>query len=67
MRKLPGQPVQQARAGAAWLMRWRILARSNARAFTTSLLEVREGGGCDGPTPTTADVVGEYRYVGTVA
>ena len=34
---------------------------------STSLLEVRAGGGCDGPTPTTADVVGEYRYVGAVA
>ena len=63
------QPVpQQARARAAWLMRWRaILACSSARAFATSLLEVRAGGGCDGPTPTTADVVGEYRYVGAVA
>ena len=58
------EPVpQQARARAAWLMRWRAIFR----AFATSLLEVRAGGGCDGPTPTTADVVGEFRYVGAVA
>ena len=44
------EPVpQQARARAAWLMRWRaILACSSAWAFATSLLEVRAGGGCDG-------------------
>ena len=40
------EPVpQQARARAARLMRWRaILACSSARAFATSLLEVRTGG-----------------------
>ena len=58
--KARSEPVpQQARARGAWLVRWRaILACSSARAFKSSLLEVREGGGCDGPTPTTADVVG---------
>ena len=67
--KARSEPVpQQARARAAWLVRWRtILACSSARAFASSLLEVRAAGGCDGPTPTTADVVGEFRYVGAVA
>ena len=67
--KALSEPVpQQARARTVWLMRWRtILACSSARAFASSLLEVRAGGGCDGPTPTTADVVGEFRYVGAVA
>ena len=63
------EPVpQQAHARAAWLMRWRaILACSSARAFGMSLLEVRAGGGCDGPTPTTADVAGEYRNIWAMA
>ena len=52
---------QQARARAAWLLRWRtMLAWSSARALAQSLMEVRPSGGCDGPTPTHAKVVSEH-------
>ena len=39
------------------------MACSSARAFSQSLLEARGGGGCDGPTPSTAEVVGEHRFL----
>ena len=63
------KPVpQQARARQRWLMRWRaLLAYSSARVLATLLLEVRAGGGCDGPSLTTANVVGEHRHVRAVA
>ena len=41
-----------------------IMACSSARAFASSLLEARGSGGCDGPTPSTAEVVGEHRHLG---
>ena len=55
----------QSRARAACLRRWMtILACSSARAFASSLLEARGSGGCGGPTPSTAEVVGEHRHLG---
>ena len=58
---------QQARAKAAWLLRWRtILACSGARALAQSLMEVRPSGRCDGPTPTHAEVVSEHRHVNMI-
>ena len=39
-----------------------MLACSGARALALSLMEVRAAVGHDGPTPSTAEVVGEARY-----
>ena len=41
-----------------------ILACASARAFALSLLEGRTAHGCDGPTPTTAEVIGDSRCAG---
>ena len=41
-----------------------ILACASARAFALSLLEGRATHGSDGPTPTTAEVIGDSRYAG---
>ena len=48
---------------AAWLRRWKaLLACAVARAFALSLLERRCAPGCDGATPSSAEVVRAYRY-----
>ena len=53
----------QRQTGMAW--RWSmILACASARAFAKSLLENRAAQGFDGPTPTTAEVIGDSRYAG---
>ena len=61
--KARAEPVPlQAQARAAWLHRWRtILACCSARSFGMSLLEFRGGLGSDGPTPTTTEVMEEFR------
>ena len=41
-----------------------ILACASARAFALSLLEGRATHGSDGPTPTTAEVIGDSRHAG---
>ena len=52
-------------AKLAWTWRWSmILACASARAFAQSLLENRAAQGFDGPTPTTAEVIGDSRYAG---
>ena len=43
-----------------------MLACSGGRALALSLMEVRTAVGHDGPTPSTAKVVGEARYAGFV-
>ena len=43
-----------------------MLACSGARALAQSLMQVRPSGGCDGPTPTHAEVVSEHRHVSVV-
>ena len=48
---------------ASWLRRWKaLLACAAARAFALSLLERRCAPGCDGPTPSSDEVVGAHRY-----
>ena len=60
-------PPLRTSARLAWLLRWStILAFSGARALALSLMEVRAAVGHDGPTPSTAEVVGEARYAGFV-
>ena len=67
--KARAEPVPlQAQARAAWLHRWRtILACCSARSFGMSLLEIRGGLGSDSPTPTTTEVMGEFREVWAAA
>ena len=49
----------------AWTWRWSmILACASARAFAQPLLENRAAQGFDGPTPTTAEVIGDSRHAG---
>ena len=60
-------PPLRTSARMAWLLRWStILACSGVRALALSLMEVRAAVGHDGPTPSTAEVVGEARYAGFV-
>ena len=48
---------------ASWLRRWKaLLACAAARAFALSLLERRCAPGCDGPTPSSDEVVRADRY-----
>ena len=48
---------------ASWLRRWKaLLACAAARAFALSLLERRCAPGCDGPTPSSDEVVRAHRY-----
>ena len=58
-------PNFRTSAKLAWTWRWSmILACASARAFAQSLLENRAAQGFDGPTPTTAEVIGDSRYAG---
>ena len=58
-------PVMRRRVEQAWRMRWgSMLACTAARAFATSLLNLRLGGGADGEVPTTQEVVNEARFAG---
>ena len=60
-------PPLRTSARLAWLLRWStMLACSGARALALSLMEVRTAVGHDGPTPSTAEVIGEARYAGFV-
>ena len=59
-------PNFRTSAKLAWTWRWSmILACASARAFAQSLLENRAAQGFDGPTPTTAKVIGDSRYAGS--
>ena len=55
------EPVPQHTRARAASFRWMTIM-ATARAFSQSLLEARGGEGCDG-TPSTAEVVGEYRFL----
>ena len=60
-------PPLRTSARLVWLLRWStMLACNGARALALSLMEVRTVVGHDGPTPSTAEVVGEARYAGFV-
>ena len=60
-------PPLRTSARLAWLLRWStMLACSGARALAFSLMELRTAVGHDGPTPFTAEVIGEARYAGFV-
>ena len=63
--KVRGLPiVTRSRARQAWLWRWScLLACSAARAFALSLLERRVAFWSDGPTPSSAEVEVDARYV----
>ena len=58
-------PTLRASAKLAWIWKWSmILACASDRAFALSFVESRIAHGCDVPTPTTAEVIGDSRYAG---
>ena len=57
-------PILQRRAEQAWRMRWSaILACAAARAFASSLLDLKLGGGADGLTPLCHEVLASWHHV----
>ena len=57
-------PILRKRVEQAWRMRWAAtLACSAARAFATSILDLRVGGGADGDVPRSHDVANDFRHV----
>ena len=62
VRSLP--KIIRARAHQSWHFRWgSILSCAAARALASSLLENRGSPGTDGPTPSTSDVMCDWRHM----
>ena len=62
VRSLP--KIIRARAQQSWHFRWgSILSCAAARALASSLLESRGSPGTDGPTPSTSDVMCDWRHL----
>ena len=62
VRSLP--KIIRARAQQSWHFRWgSILSCAAARALASSLLESRGSPGTDGPTPSTSDVMCDWRHM----
>ena len=56
--------ILQRRAEQAWRTRWSaILACAAARAFASSLLDLKLGGGADGLTPLCHEVLASWHHV----
>ena len=58
-------PLMRRRIEQAWRLQWTsLLTCTAARAFATSLLEMRTAHGADGAPPPAHEVVADFRYAG---